>query len=366
MPLVRIRDVGKDATDTFYSGEFDARYVVEAGDFLVGMDGDFNCARWRGPKSLLNQRVCKISVDDTKYLPRLLDYVLPGYLRAINRATSSITVKHLSSRTVEQIPVPLPPMEEQVQIVGEIEKQFSRLDEAVRNLWRVKANIKRYRASVLQEAADGRLVASKGGWPHVRLGDVALSVRNGYSRKPDAASGTRIFRISAVRPMELNVDDVRHLGGEAAEYEPFLATGGDVLFTRYNGSREYVGVCALVPDGMPPTVYPDKLIRVRVPAARLLPSFLVIAAATGQAREFVESRIRTTAGQSGVSGSDIKSMPLAVPPLDEQREIVAEVDRRLSIVREVEAEVDANLKRARALRQAILAKAFGGRGEGEG
>jgi type I restriction enzyme S subunit len=49
----------------------------------------------------------------------------------------------------------------------------------------------------------------------------------------------------------------------------------------------------------------------------------------------------------------------ALPPLAEQARIVAEVDRHLSIIREIEAEVDANLKRAQALRQATLAKAFG-------
>ena len=53
--------------------------------------------------------------------------------------------------------------------------------------------------------------------------------------------------------------------------------------------------------------------------------------------------------------------PFPLPPLAEQHRIVAEVDRRLSIVREVEAEVDANLKRAQALRQAILARAFASR-----
>jgi len=50
--------------------------------------------------------------------------------------------------------------------------------------------------------------------------------------------------------------------------------------------------------------------------------------------------------------------PIAVPPLAEQHRIVAEVDRRLSLVREVEAEVDANFKRAGALRQATLSRAF--------
>src|SRR6266513_3133532 len=48
MPLIRIRDVGRETTDTRYVGEFDERYLVEPGDLLIGMDGDFDCARWKG------------------------------------------------------------------------------------------------------------------------------------------------------------------------------------------------------------------------------------------------------------------------------------------------------------------------------
>ena len=194
---------------------------------------------------------------------------------------------------------------------------------------------------------------------------MATSVRNGYSQKPDAERGTPILRISAVRPLELNTADVRYLSGAPPDYAAFTLSDNDVLFTRYNGSRNYVGICAQVPVGMRPTVYPDKLIRVRVPADVMLPGFLVIAASTGEARAFIESRIRTTAGQAGISGTDLKALPLRLPPLAEQHRIVAEVDRRLSIVRGVEAEVDANLRRAQALRQSILSAAFAMRGPRE-
>ena len=183
-------------------------------------------------------------------------------------------------------------------------------------------------------------------------------MRNGISIKPVGESGTRILRISAVRPMTLDLDDVRFLAQPRDGFESFGLAAGDVLFTRYNGNVDFVGVCAAVPELTEPTVYPDKLIRVRVPSDVLLPSFLVIVASTGEARAFIESRIRTTAGQAGISGADIKAIPLRIAPLREQHRIVAEVDRRLSIVREVEAEVDANLKRAQALRQAVLARAF--------
>ena len=57
-------------------------------------------------------------------------------------------------------------------------------------------------------------------------------------------------------------------------------------------------------------------------------------------------------------GSGGAHYQLAVPPLNEQGRIVAEVDRHMSIIREVEAEVASNLQRAQALQQATLAKAF--------
>ena len=57
---------------------------------------------------------------------------------------------------------------------------------------------------------------------------------------------------------------------------------------------------------------------------------------------------------------EIKSIALPVPPLAEQTRIVAEVERRLSVVEELGAVVSANLQRATRLRQSILQKAFTG------
>lgn len=361
LPIIRIQNL-TDRTKPLNrtSRRVDAAYVVHPGDILVSWSATLDAFIWDRERALLNQHIFKVVPDESAVTRKFLFYTLKKAIAEMVKSEHlhGSTMKHINRGPFLAHEVGIPSIAAQEEIVAEIEKQFSRLDEAVASLQRIKANLKRYKASVLRAAAEGRLVATRGNWQQSKLGDVALSVRNGYSGKPDAEAGVRIFRISAVRPMELGLDDVRFLSGKLAEYGSFLAVEGDVLFTRYNGSRDYVGVCALVPAGLPPTVYPDKLIRVRVPPSILLPSFLVIAASTGQARDFIESKIRTTAGQSGVAGSDIKAIPLAIPCVDEQEAIVAEVDRRLSIVRELEAEVDANLKRAQALRQAILAKAF--------
>ncbi len=373
-PVLRLGDIKAGAIDESDPREIRltakelAKYALQQGDLV--------CIRVNGSKALVGRviqfranRVWAYCDHFIRFRPNqaLIDHrYLAHYFNSqtVRRHIELNMVSSAGQNTVSQgtmldIPVPCPGLETQREIVAELEKQFSRLDEAVANLQRVKANLKRYKASVLKAAVEGRLVETEDDWTRAKLGDIALSVRNGYSSKPDADSGTRIFRISAVRPMELTVDDVRYLSGAPADYGTFLTEEGDVLFTRYNGSRDYVGVCAQVPTGLPPTVYPDKLIRVRVPTDQLLPAFLVISASTGEGREFIESMIRTTAGQSGVSGSDIKAIPLSIPTMAEQTRIVAEVDRHLSIIREVEAEVDANLQRAQALRQATLATAFG-------
>ncbi|MBM7331590.1 restriction endonuclease subunit S, partial [Agrobacterium sp. S2] len=104
--------------------------IVEPGALLVGMDGDFNAATWHGPTGLLNQRVCRIDVDSERYDRRFLEYALQGYLDAIWKATSSTTVKHLSSRSIADIPLPNPPREEQRRIVDILEDHLSRLNAA--------------------------------------------------------------------------------------------------------------------------------------------------------------------------------------------------------------------------------------------
>ena len=142
-PLIRIRDIRKVSTEVGFIGGYDDQYVVQPGDLLVGMDGDFNVAMWMGRQGLLNQRVCRITPNEAYYDRRFLFYALPGYLAAINAHTSSVTVKHLSSRTVADIPLPLPNSSEQRRIVAKLDELFSELDAGVAALERAQAKLNR-------------------------------------------------------------------------------------------------------------------------------------------------------------------------------------------------------------------------------
>lgn len=122
LPIIRIRDVKRGYSETFYSGDYDNRYLINDGDLLIGMDGEFNRERWRGGKALLNQRVCKLSPDNRHLSSEYLYHFLPNALRDIEDCTPFATVKHLSSKDIRDIHIPLPPLDEQRRIAAILDK----------------------------------------------------------------------------------------------------------------------------------------------------------------------------------------------------------------------------------------------------
>lgn len=195
------------------------------------------------------------------------------------------------------------------------------------------------------------------GWGVVKFENICDLVRNGISTKPEGESGTKIFRISAVRAFQLNLDDYRFINSD--DVGDFVLNNGDLLFTRYNGTRNFVGVCAEFKSNEI-YVYPDKLIRAVVNSTEINNTFLMYGFNTSISREFIESRIRTTAGQSGISGSDIKAIPVIICSLAEQTQIVAILESKLTACDQLAAELAKQLKQAELLKQAVLKAAFSG------
>ena len=189
--------------------------------------------------------------------------------------------------------------------------------------------------------------------------NICSRVRNGISKKPNEdPEGDKIFRISAVRPSKFDLTDFRLITNNR-EFDDYLLKKGDLIFTRYNGTRNFVGVCAMF-NSDERYLYPDKLIQTRILTSIFNPLFVEYASNCSATRKFVEFRIRTTAGQSGISGSDIKSMPIPVCSIPEQNQIISEIESRLSVCDKVEESITESLEKAKALRQSILKKAFEG------
>jgi type I restriction enzyme S subunit len=299
------------------------------------------------------------------------DRYLYYFLRTVDLSdvSRSTTVPSVRKGDIDDLEIPLPPLAEQKVIADKLDTLLAQVENTKVRLERIPQILKRFRQSVLAAAVSGRLTeewrehnSSQFPYENRKLSEIIHEMRNGLSPKPNEdGRGHPILRISSVRPFSLDQIDIRHLEVSEKDKERYSLQPDDLLFTRYNGSIEFVGVCARVSQLNHDTLlYPDKLIRVRVDKAQVIPEFLEIFAASLEAREYIYSLVKSTSGQKGISGKDLKLMKVALPTVSEQTEIVHQVDQLFAHADRIEQQVNNALARVNNLTQSILAKAFRG------
>lgn len=340
-------------------------------------------------------------------------------LQSLNlvRLDKSTAIPGLSRDDYNAVEVMIHAPDQQDGVVAEIEKQFSRLDEAVANLQRVKANLKRYKAAILKAAVEGRLVETEASLAHregrsFETGEQLLQriletrctqwAGRGKCKRPCAAeaperlflpagwvvasldmlsndssygtsqkcayenAGPPVLRIPNVQNSVLDLQDVKLAPSEYRLTESDAVQQGDMLIIRTNGSKSLIGRAAVVLAAQTTRMsFASYLIRFRLNRTGHIPAWVSLVWQTSKMREWIEAQAATSAGQHNVSMTVLARAAIPVPPVSEQERIIAEVDLRLSILGGVEAEVDANLQRAHRLRQSMLAKAFAPNGLAE-
>ena len=154
--------------------------------------------------------------------------------------------------------------------------------------------------------------------------------------------------------------DARYLPLSEADVSDIWIQEGDFFMSRGNGSLHLVGSGTSAQQPAQSTIFPDTMIRIRLAnevrktrwVCMIWPSHIV--------RSQIEQKVKTTAGIYKIAQPQVERITIPLPPLAEQTRIVAEIERRLSLVEELEAVVSANLQCATRLRQSILQKAFTG------
>jgi type I restriction enzyme, S subunit len=296
---------------------------------------------------------------DPRYLA--LFFQSPDYWQQIERGKRGIGQPNVNGKILGEIELPLPGLREQKEIVAEVEKQFTRLEAGVAALRRVQANLKRYRISVLKAACEGRLLRSNPkSWRNISLGEVVVSMKNGIYKPRDAYAddGVACLRMYNIETGKIVWKDIKRMRLSREEIKDYGLLEGDLLVNRVN-SRELVGKAAAIPTGLEECVFESKNIRVRLKTDQAEPRFVNFVLSANGATYF-NRNAQQVVGMASISQPQVAGFPLSLPPLGEQTRIVAEVDRRFSVVDELEAAVSASLQRATRLRQAVLQRAFAG------
>jgi len=379
-PVLRLADIREG--EIVESSPREIRLCDEELSKYVLRDGDLLCVRVNGSRTLTGRLVYFRSRKLWAYCDHFIRFRLESEI-AVSKyfahyfnteAVRSYLGKHMVStagqNTVSQgtmlgIAVPLAPVNQQRTIVAEIEKQFSRLDEAVANLKRVKANLKRYKASVLKAAVEGKFVSSNpNGWMRTNLGTVLTTIEAGKSFKCEERlpiiREIGVVKVSAVTWGTYNEEESKTcLDPDRIETRYFVKPG-DFLFSRAN-TIQLVGACVIAQKVTRKIMLSDKILRFRF-SDQVLPQWVLYWLRSDIGRKEIQ-RLSTGNQESmrNIGQDRIRQIAFALPNLEEQRTIVAEVERRLSVIEELEAAVEANLTRADRLRQSILSNAFAGK-----
>ena len=355
-----------------------AEYGLHEGDLLVNrvnsreLVGKAACIPASLEPSVFESKNIRVRLDREKALPKFINYQLfaRGSRHFANNAQQVVGMASISQGQLADFPIVITDLDEQHRIVAEIEKQFSRLDKAVANLQRVKAKIRRYAKAVFNAAADGTLwpldgdrAAHEGlsasNWGHATLGDVAPVLDPNPSHRMPAYVAQGIPLISSenfVGEEGIDFEKGKQVGADTLTRQRalFAIEEGDFVLSRIGT----IGKTRLLPLGRDYCLsHALVVIKVRVP--HVDKHWLRYAISSDRVLHQAQSGVQSV-GVPDLGMGKMRAFEIRIPPLTEQHRIVAEVDRRLSIVREVEAEVDANLKRAQALRQTLLDRAFGG------
>jgi type I restriction enzyme, S subunit len=129
LPLIRIRDVGQAFTGTYFEGEYREEFVVEAGDYLISMDGEFRVAKWLNERALLNQRVSRLIFFSNDLEKTFVAASLQANLQELQGVKAYTTVDHLSGGQISNSIIALPPRTEQHRIVAKVDELMALCDQ---------------------------------------------------------------------------------------------------------------------------------------------------------------------------------------------------------------------------------------------
>lgn len=342
-----------------------AKQVLRAGDVLVSMTRpNLNAValipdELDGAIASTGFHVLRARNADPRFLyyaAQTEDFISAMCLKVQGALYPAVRPKDISSFSIPHFS-----LDQQRAIVAEIEKQFTRLEAGVEALKRVQANLKRYRAAVLKAACEGKLVPTEADWKETVLGEVLIGIEAGRSFKceerPPKSGEVGVVKVSAVTWGTYDEMESKTCLDKSRVEEKYLIRSDEFLFSRAN-TIELIGACVIAKKVRLQVMLSDKILRFCF-TGEVNPSWILYWLRSGFGRSEIERLATGNQNSMRNIGQDrIRQIVIKLPPLSEQKRIVEEVERRLSVIEEIEAIVSTNLQRANRLRQSILHKAF--------
>lgn len=413
MPLIRIRDIGNSTTECHFEGDYREEFIVQEGDYLVGMDGNFNIRQWQGPPALLNQRVTRLIFFGDRMQPPFVTWALQDRINALHGSRAYTTVQHLSGKQIAAAVIPVPPLAEQERIVAKVDELMGLCDDLeahqerrhratthfrasalhalteaetpddLHHAWnRVCANwptltdspacLGDLRETVVQLAVEGRLSSGRAddapaesildecrqrkadlveaggrsrsdlapisedelpfplprGWVLARLDqwcDIAGGVAKGRKTGGKSTVALPYLRVANVKAGYLALDEVKQIEVTVDEVGRYSLLPGDVLLTE-GGDWDKLGRSAIWTGEIEPCLHQNHVFRARTMSDALRPEWISLFTNSEAGRAYFQSKAKRTTNLASINMTELRSMPLPVPPAAEQGRILTAIE----------------------------------------
>ena len=352
MPLIRIRDVVRGYSETYTTEEYKSEYIVHENDLLIGMDGEFNIAKWGKTPALLNQRVCRLAPKDSIDKDYLF-YFMPIALKRIEEKTPFVTVKHLSAKELNKIEIPILPLEEQRKIA----ETLSKVDELIAFRDRQLAKLDELVKARFVEMF-GNPIENTMNWPKKLLRDITTKIGSGATPKGGRESypnaGVSLIRSMNVYDGQFLYKDLAHLTDEQATQLNGVTVEAEDVLVNITGAS--VARSCVVPKDVLPARVNQHVAIVRCNRELLNPIFTN--------KMFINNEFKKallSIGESGgatrqaITKKQLEELSVVVPPLSIQNEFFTFSE----CVDQQKQTVQQSLDKLELMKKALMQEYFG-------
>jgi len=376
IPLVRIRDLATSTIETRYAGPYDPRWVVKAGDILIGMDGDFSIVRWRNSDALLNQRVLKADEKPGGRIDRsFFFYWCAPELARIHARTAATTVKHLSVRDLDKATDLFPSLREQ-QRIAEI---LSTVDEAIGQTEALIAKTQQIKVGLMHDfftrgvTPDGKLRPPREEAPQLykesALGWIpkewevsslgAMSdIVSGVTLNGESPGGIEVpyLRVANVQDGYLDLKEVKTVRVNNTQLAKLALRRGDVLMNE-GGDFDKLGRGTVWNEEIVPCIHQNHVFRVRPRLDVLRPRFLAYWSQSEFGKKYFVLSSKQSTNLASINSTQLHRFPVGKPGTFEQDAIEA----RLAACDLQISALQADLEKFRCLHAGLMQDLLSGR-----
>ena len=378
-PIIRIQDLtGSNDSPNYYDGDIDAKYHIKNGDILVSWAATLDAFIWNKGDGLLNQHIFKAIPQEEKITSYFFFWMIKEAMQNMNNDNKhGIFMQHVTLDVFNNFSVPLPPLSEQKRIATYLFQKISEADIMLDDTLSSITGYKKLKQAVITQAVikgvrgEREMKDSKvdyigqipDEWVLCKLRNIG-DAQNGISKASEFfGKGTPFVSYSDVyKNYSLPFSVSGLVESTPEEQERYSVKEGDIFFTRTSETIEEVGFSCVCEKDIPNATFAGFLIRVRPFSDKLHTPYAKYYFRSSHLRFYLVKEMNLVT-RASLGQSLLKSMPVLLPPLEEQKEIADYLDAKCAEIDRLIAKKEQLVKELESYKKSLIYEVVTGKRE---